>query len=103
MFFAVYSGSNTQVNISKRNSVTFVLFLPPAAYYIKGIAERVVQPRRLSRLRGQVLYKLKAVRVSRDYYRRAPIISTAKFEQSGVLPYYSQVYESLVKVMNAYQ
>lgn len=99
IFLAVYGGSRTQANLSRRNHVTLTLFLPPAAYYIKGETREVESPRTRSELRGQVLYRLRVTQATRDYYRDAPIKSAVEFEQSGVFSYYSQVYESLVGVM----
>lgn len=103
IFLAVYDGSGTQANLSKRNRVTLTLFLPPAAYYIRGETKEVEMPRGASGLQGQVLYRLSVTRVARDYYGNAPIKSTLEFEQSGVFSYYSQVYENLVGVMETMQ
>jgi hypothetical protein len=99
IFFVVYSGSRTRTNLSKCRSATLALFLPPAAYYIKGEAKQMALPRGVSELRGQVLHRLRVTQVARDYYRKAPITSTVKFEQGGVLPYYSEVYRSLAEII----
>ena len=103
LFFAVYSGSKTQANLSRHHRATLVLFSPPAAYYVKGEAEQVVLPKRVSGLQGQALYRLKVTKAIRDYYAKAPITSTVEFEQSGVLPYYSRVYESMAGIVKTMQ
>ena len=103
IFFVVYSGSRTQINLSKYGSATLALFLPPAAFYVKGKAKQMALPREVSELRGQVLYRMGVTHVVRDYYKKAPITSTIEFEQGGVLPYYSEVYENLAEIAKTTQ
>lgn len=96
VLFAVYNGTRTQTNLSERKSATFVLFLPPAAYYIKGD----VEPMRLhgtTGVTGNTVHKMTVTRATRDYYRRAPITSSASFEKGQVLSDYSRVYRGLVE------
>lgn len=98
VFFAVYSGTRTQVNLSERGKATFVIILPPTAYYVKGRAEPVAS-KGIAPLRGNIAYRFEVTRASRDYYRRARITSTITFDQSHVLQDYSRVYQGLVKLV----
>ena len=92
VFLAVYGGSKTSANLAKRRNATLVLFLPPAAHYLKGEATPVE-----SSVEGNDFYVLKLNRATRDYYQRAPITSTVKFEERNVLPDYSLVFRALVE------
>ena len=99
LLFAVYEGSKTLANLREHKNPTLVLFLPPAAYYIKGDVERVSQQASAG-LSGNVLFRMRVTRVTRDYYTKAPITSSAAFEESGVLSDYSRVYQGLVESAN---
>lgn len=100
IFFVVYEGSRTQANLSKRSSATFVLFLPPAAYYVKGRARQLTPPVGVSELSGNALYRFDITQVSRDYYRRAPIMSAVTFDQNRILHDYTEVYAGLVDAVS---
>lgn len=92
IFLAVYEGSRTSANLAERRNATLVIFLPPAAYYIKGDTEPVE-----SSAEGNDFHVLKVTRATRDYYQRAPITSTVRFEERNVLPDYSRVFRALVQ------
>jgi hypothetical protein len=100
IYLAVYEGSKTLANLEKCRNATLVLFIPPAAYYIKGEVKRLHQPR-MSFVQGNIYHRLNVKRVIRDYYRRAPIMSTVTFEQENVLSDYSRVYQSLIETAQA--
>ncbi len=93
VLLAVYEGSKTSTNLERRRSTTLLLFLPPAAHYIRGIAQLVSKSPAL----GSVFH-MKVSRVTRDYYGRAPITSTVTFETENVLSDYSRVFNGLVEV-----
>jgi hypothetical protein len=97
ILLAVYEGSKTSANLAKRRSATLVLFLPPAAYYIKGNVE-TVSPK--SPVPGNVFHKMRVTRATKDYYRRAPVTSTVTFEEGNVLADYSRVFQGLVEAAN---
>jgi hypothetical protein len=97
IFLAVYEGSKTSANLAKRKEATLVLFLPPAAYYIKGD----VEPTSKSPVQGNDFHVLKVTGTTRDYYQKAPITSAVKFEQKNVLPYYSRVFRALAQAAGA--
>lgn len=100
ILFEVYSGSKTQVNLWKRKRATLVIFLPPAAYYVKGTAKRLTLPERASERGGNVLHRFDVIQVTRDYYRRAPITSAVTFDQSRILRDYTDVYQGLVEAVS---
>ena len=97
ILIAVYEGSRTLVNLARRKSATLVVFLPPAAYYIKGTVAPVSQWRGSPDTPGNVLCSMRVKKVTRDYYGRAPITSAATFEEREVLSDYSRVYQGLTK------
>ena len=92
VLLAVYEGSRTSANLERRRSATLLLFLPPAAYYIKGDAELVSRSPSLGNF-----FRMKVARVTRDYYSRAPITSSVTFREKGVLQDYSRVFEGLAE------
>jgi len=98
IFFAVYSGSKTQTNLSERGKATFVIFLPPAAYYIRGKVEPIASFERIARLKGNTLYRFEVTNASRDYYRKAPIMSTVTFDKRHVRRDYERVYQGLLEL-----
>ena len=90
VLLAVYEGSRTSANLERCKSATLLLFLPPAAHYVKGDAELVSRSSTL----GNV-FRMKVVSATKDYYSRAPITSTVTFEEENVLPDYSRVFRGL--------
>ena len=96
--FAVYSGSKTQVNLSERGRATFVVFLPPAAYYVKGRVESISSFEHITSLRGNTPYLFEVTSASRDYYRKAPITSAVTFNNRYVLREYERLYSGLVEL-----
>ena len=93
IFLAVYEGSRTSANLAKHKGATLILFLPPAAYYVKGVVEPVSSN---PSVWGNI-FRMGVTRVTRDYYRRAPITSTVTFEEANVLSDYSRVFRDLVE------
>lgn len=93
VLFAVYGESKTSANLERRGNATLLLFLPPAAYCVKGDVEPVSESPSL----GSV-FRMKVVLAKRDYYSRAPITSTVTFEKENVLPDYSRVFHGLAEV-----
>jgi len=98
LFFAVYAGTKTEANLSHRGKATLVIFLPPAAYYVKGKAQPAAGGG-IGLLSGNVTYRLEVTRSSRDYYRSARVLSSVTFDQSHVLHDYSRVYQGLVELV----
>ena len=94
ILLAVYEGSKTSANLERHKSATLLLFLPPAAHYVKGDVELVGS----SELGN--FFRLKVTGVTRDYYSRAPIRSTVTFEEKNVLPDYVRVFRGLVEMAN---
>ena len=97
ILLAVYEGSRTLANLARRKSATLVVFLPPAAYYIKGAVTPLSQWRGSPDTPGNSLCIVRVKKVTRDYYRRAPITSAATFEERDVLSDYSRVYQGLIR------
>ena len=97
VLLAVYEGSNTSANLARRPGATLVVFLPPAAYYVKGNVEPVALPKKPAGFEGNDLHKMVVERVTRDYYEKAPITSPLTVEKRHVLPRYARVYRALAE------
>ncbi|MDG6901455.1 MAG: hypothetical protein JRM80_05785 [Nitrososphaerota archaeon] len=96
VLLAVYEGSRTSANLARRKGATLVIYLPPAAYYIKGSVDPVPPGRNTDAL-GNVLYQMSVQSVTRDYYAKAPITSAVTFDKRKVLPDYALVYRALAE------
>ena len=97
ILLAVYEGSKTSSNLEGHRQASLVLFLPPAAFYIKGSVSPVSGSRKSFDAPGNALHRMAVERVTKDYYARAPITSAVTFEEGRVLSDYSRVFDSLVK------
>ena len=94
LLIAVYSGSRTHDNLTKRGIATLLLFIPPAAYYIKGRIDHV------GFSGGNEVYRLHVSDFSMDYYEKAHIVSNVMFDVGAVLAHYTEVYEKLAELSN---
>ncbi len=91
--FCVHKGTTTDINIKRSGLVTFVIFIPPAAYYVKARAIAAGEFSTESAYRAGIEW------TKADYAEESPITASPLFDEKNIKEKYLSVFAGLIKIL----
>jgi hypothetical protein len=99
LYFQIYKGSHTDLNLKIRPQATFIIQNGPGLLYVQGVAksfkDKSADLKVYTKETKQAMYRFKIAEVLSDKSESAPISSLMKFETTSVGPVYQLSFENM--------